>query len=599
MGRLRIFTKSSADEDYSLKLPGELIYYLLNKRGVDGKNNYRVSVVKLNRIENQYQYVLTISNFWSDPRGERPRYNRGLVSGIRRSSLKFQDTFDIAWTYMGKSYTKPNGRLGMCESYEADYSILEEGDIFTIISYFNIGEVIKLPSSHPDGFKNTVNELVADRLSHSYVRMQIEKHSDEFFHFIKFEVDTFTYVTRDKFYDVLLNGGYSNRTVNLDLENSLSIFGNHVRTISISKFMLRIFPNHDAKQIQQYIEYNKMLSSYDPSMFSIVTGSDISKYYDVNNYFTNTGDLGSSCMRHDIKQHVVKFYDNNKNVSLIIVRPNGVDAIIGRALLWTTTDGTKVMDRIYTSNSKLVSLFHRYAAENGFINIYEVRKHPNQRELTAMSPGNWLPDYDRNYVVDIDYLPEKLLKADNATKFYRAFRSRSVSMSDPADMPYIDNFNLINANSMQLSLLPIADTFKCPVSDTYVNCDNYLDFNGQIYNDDLVSIKGNNPVLMSDTVELDSFPVPTDDEEVAYVDSEEFEGDYSDEESEAVTVREEPEIVIPVGHELLHQINNEARLVTYVNQRATPQAILDYFNIQRGFVMAGGDATDLDFSSNR
>jgi hypothetical protein len=237
-------------------------------------------------------------------------------------------------------------------------------------------------------------------------------------------------------------------------------------------------------------------------------------------------------MRHDIKQHVVKFYDNNKNVSLIIVRPIGVDAIIGRALLWTTTDGTKVMDRIYTSNSKLVSLFHRYAAENGFINIYEVRKHPNQRELTAMSPGNWLPDYDRNYVVDIDYLPEKLLKADNATKFYRAFRSRSVSMSDPADMPYIDNFNLINANSMQVSLLPIADTFKCPVSDTYVNGDNYLDFNGQIYNDDLVSIKGNNPVLMSDTVELDSFPVPTDDEEVAYVDSEEFEGDYSDEESE-------------------------------------------------------------------
>lgn len=429
--------------------------------------------------------------------------------------------------------------------------------------------------------------------------MQIEKHSDEFFHFIKFEVDTFTYVTKDKFYDVLLNGGYSNRTTNLDLENSLSIFGNHVRTISLSKFMLRVLPSYDAKQIQQYIEYNKMLSSYDPAMFSIVTGSDISKYYDVNNYFTNTGDLGSSCMRHDIKQHVVKFYDNNKNVSLIIVRPNGVDAIIGRALLWTTTDGTKVMDRIYTSNSKLVSLFHRYAAENGFINIYEVRKHPKKRDLTAMSPSNWLVDYDRNYIVDLDYLPDKLLKADNATKFYRAFRSRSVSMSDPADMPYIDNFNLINANSMQISLLPIEDTFKCPVSDTYVNGDNYLDFNGQIYNYDLVSIKGNNPVLMSDTVELDSFPVPTDDEEVAYVDSEEFEGDYSDEELEIVTVREEPEIVISVGHELLHQINNESRLVTYVNQRATPQAILDYFNIQRGFVMAGGDATDLDFSSNR
>jgi monoamine oxidase len=106
-------------------------------------------------------------------------------------------------------------------------------------------------------------------------------------------------------------------------------------------------------------------------------------------------------------------------------------------------------------------------------------------------------------------------------------------MSDPADMPYIDNFNLINANSMQVSLLPIADTFKCPVSDTYVNGDNYLDFNNQIYNYDLVSIRGNNPVLMLDTVELDGSdviqedPAPEDTEEVAFIDSEEFEGDYS------------------------------------------------------------------------
>lgn len=142
MGRLRIFTKSNADEDYSLKLPGELIYYLLNKKGIDGKNNYKISVTKLNHIENQYQYVLTISNFWRDPRGGRPRYVKGLTTSFRRSSLKFNDTFDIAWTYMSKAYTKSNGRLGMCESYEADYSILEEGDIFTIISYFNIGKLL-------------------------------------------------------------------------------------------------------------------------------------------------------------------------------------------------------------------------------------------------------------------------------------------------------------------------------------------------------------------------------------------------------------------------------------------------------------------------
>jgi hypothetical protein len=579
MGRLKIFNGN--DDNYRLKLPGELIYYLSNKKGVEGKNNFLVSVSKLKRRENQYQHVLTISNFWADQNGERPRYNRGMTSRFRKSSLKSCDTFDIAWTYMSKVYIKSNGRLGMCESYEADYTILEQGDIFTIISYFNIGEVLNLPSSEPAGFASTVNELVSNRLSHFYVRTSIEKHSDEFFHFIKFEVDTFTYVTKDKFYDVLLNNGYNNKSLHLGVENSLSIFGNHVRTISISKFMLRIFPTYDAKQIQQYIEYNKMLSSYDPNMFSVVTGSDISKYYAVNSYFTNTGDLGTSCMRHDEKQAAVKFYDNNKNISLIIVRPNGADAIIGRALLWTTTDGTKVMDRIYTSNSKLVSLFHRYAAENGFINIYEVRKHPNQRDLTAMSPGNWLPDYDRNYIVDLDYLPKKHLKINNVYKFLRAFKSRATSMSDPYDIPYIDNFNLINTNSMQVSLLPIADTFKCPISDSYIDGDNYVELGDEVYNADLVSIKGSNPVLMSDTIELDS---PTEDE-VPYIDSEEFEGDYTDEELEPETIVAVTQDLVDISNVYANRnlddntVTNMVRTSDARRYFNTHQSILDYFNI--------------------
>ncbi len=593
MGKIKLHTEGT---NTTMKLPGELVYYLLNKNINNRRSSYRVSISKIEHVPSKYNLVLTISNYWYDARGERSNYNRGQTTSFRKRSLKFSDTFDIPWKYIDKSYRKSNGRLGMSGRYEVDYTIIEEGEYFTIISYFNIGETLSLPDYRDSGFVTTADEVFSGRYSGSYISSRLKKHSDEFFHFVKFDVDTITYVTRDKFYDVLLNNGrHDNTIIRLNEEESLNVFGKHVRTISLSKFMIRLFPDHDARDVQRYLEYNKMLSNYDPAMFSIVTGSDISKYYDVNNYYTATGDLGSSCMRHDIKQYVVKFYDNNKNVSLIIIKPSDTDSIIGRALLWTTTDGTKIMDRIYTSNSKLVSLFHKYAAENGFINVYEIRKHsrPKERDITAMSPSNWLADYDRNYTVDLDWVPEKLLQADNRTKFYKAFMTRSVSMSDPYDMPYIDNFNLVNLNSMQLSLLPIADTFKCPISDTYLTVDNYVECKGEVYNTYLVSIRNSNPVLMSDTVELDS---PTEDEETAYVDSDEFDDDefdddYTDEELEEVTGPESlPEIVIPVGEGLLHQINNEARLITYVNERATPQAILDYFGIA---------VRDLDFSSNR
>ena len=42
------------------------------------------------------------------------------------------------------------------------------------------------------------------------------------------------------------------------------------------------------------------------------------------------------------------------------------DKIIGRALLWTTRDSYKFMDRIYTSNDSDVDLFKKYADRNGW-----------------------------------------------------------------------------------------------------------------------------------------------------------------------------------------------------------------------------------------
>jgi hypothetical protein len=352
-----------------------------------------------------------------------------------------------------------------------------------------------------------------------------------------------------------------------------------------------VFPKHDPKVLQQYIEYNKMLSNYDPSMFSIVTGSDISKYYDVKNYFTTTGDLGTSCMRSEEKQAAVQFYDKNSNVSLIIAKPPGSDSIIGRALLWTTIDGTKIMDRIYTSNSKLVSLFHKYAAENGFLNIYEVRKHKGKKDFTAMSPANWLLDYDRNYIVDLQYIPVNLAKANLATKFMNSFTTRAVSITNPLQLPYIDNFNLINAGTKQASLLPIEDTFGCTVSETLIDINNYVIIGDSVYNGDLVTNRNGVATLNTDVVELDS---PTlvpeeeeEDEDYDYFDLDD--DDYTDEELEPETgIQSEPEVGSDVRQLTGYTNPNlDDNTVTNMVRTSDPgrytynthQSILDYFNI--------------------
>jgi len=587
MGKIKIY---NSGDDLEMKLPGELVYFLKNNRVVDGRQYYRVSVTKKHRADdNTFQYVLTISNYWSDGNWDNAKYNKGQRTSFKKSQLSYKDTFNIPWSLLMKTYTKSNGRISATDSYEVDYSILEKDDRFTIISYFNIGEIVNLPTANIDGFSTVVTDVFSGSLYGSDISHALSKHLDEFYHFIKFTTDSFVYVTKDKFYDVLLNNGYNRRNIDLDEDNSMNIFGNHARTISLSKFMIRVFPKHDPKVLQQYIEYNKMLSNYDPSMFSIVTGSDISKYYAVNSYFTNTGDLGTSCMKHDDKQAVVQFYDKNSNISLIIAKPPGSDSIIGRALLWTTTDGTKIMDRIYTSNSKLVSLFHKYAAENGFLNIYEVRKHKDKKDFTAMSPVYWLLDYDRNYIVDLQYIPDNLANASLSTKFINAFTTRAVVITNSLQLPYIDNFNLINANSMQASLLPIEDTFGCTVSETIIDINNYVIIGDSVYNGDLVSNRNGVPTLNTDVVTLDS-PTLVPEEEEEDEDFDDFDldddDDYTDEELELETIVAVTQDLVDISNVYANPNLDDNTVTNTVRTsdpgrytHITPQSILDYFNI--------------------
>jgi hypothetical protein len=111
--------------------------------------------------------------------------------------------------------------------------------------------------------------------------------------------------------------------------------------------------------------------------FDVVKSFDILHWYNYENYTygSDKGTLGNSCMA-DVPDSWLYIYRANPDVCnlVILYDENGKIAdgkyksskIIGRALLWTTRDGYKFMDRIYTAKDSDIDLFKKFADRNGW-----------------------------------------------------------------------------------------------------------------------------------------------------------------------------------------------------------------------------------------
>jgi hypothetical protein len=101
--------------------------------------------------------------------------------------------------------------------------------------------------------------------------------------------------------------------------------------------------------------------------FELTKGSDIAHWYHWKNYLSRSGSLGSSCMSN-VDDDYFDIYMSNPDVCQLLILKSQEDEtkIIGRALLWTTRDGKKFMDRIYSINDSDVQLFRDYGKENGW-----------------------------------------------------------------------------------------------------------------------------------------------------------------------------------------------------------------------------------------
>jgi len=109
--------------------------------------------------------------------------------------------------------------------------------------------------------------------------------------------------------------------------------------------------------------------------FDVVKAFDILHWYNYENYTygSGKGTLGNSCMA-DVPDSWLYIYRSNPDVcNLVILYDESgkitdgkykSSKIIGRALLWTTRDGYKFMDRIYTAKDSDIDLFKKFADRN-------------------------------------------------------------------------------------------------------------------------------------------------------------------------------------------------------------------------------------------
>lgn len=98
----------------------------------------------------------------------------------------------------------------------------------------------------------------------------------------------------------------------------------------------------------------------------LVNGNDIKKYYHWRNYSELMGkdtNLWGSCMRSEECQGYFEIYTENASVCSLLVALDNDGKVLGRALVWTFTDGKRGMDTIYAHES-LFESFITWAVDN-------------------------------------------------------------------------------------------------------------------------------------------------------------------------------------------------------------------------------------------
>ena len=188
--------------------------------------------------------------------------------------------------------------------------------------------------------------------------------------------------------------------------NSMSI-GKFTRKILNSTLSLNISDSDLEKFVNDYKrEYDEFFSE---KVLELVSGEEIRKYYNIDSYEDERGELGNSCMRQPSKSKFFDIYVKNPEVcQLLILRSNkDKSKIKGRSLIWKLNDGSYYQDRIYTINKYEAKLFENWAKEKD-MKLYNDDHYDIEVQL-----GDHVYDYYPYMDTFVCYSPsKKLLSAD-------------------------------------------------------------------------------------------------------------------------------------------------------------------------------------------
>jgi hypothetical protein len=181
------------------------------------------------------------------------------------------------------------------------------------------------------------------------------------------------------------------KTFCMDYKNPVKIkIGRFINKLnSFTNSEIEIFTNN----FKGYLKFKT-----DKSRFELISGQDIKQYYLEDAYQHKRGQLGKSCMRHEKCQPYLDIYAENTEIcQLLILKGFNTDKIVGRALIWTLSNGEKYLDRPYCLLDSDMVLFEAYAKTLGCNKSYNViydLENPTFVEIT-IKPKK----------IDFDYYP--------------------------------------------------------------------------------------------------------------------------------------------------------------------------------------------------
>jgi len=162
--------------------------------------------------------------------------------------------------------------------------------------------------------------------------------------------------------------------------------------IKIGRFVRSILRDaglqYTDKNIEDFVNmYKAAIDSKNniDSNFELVSGEDIKYWYNEDQYEDGDGTLNQSCMKDGSCEDYFQIYSDCDGCHLLILKTGEeLDKIVGRALVWTTTNGFTYMDRVYTCEDHYVQVFRNYAQRQGWY----YKKTDNSNENTPLIKPN-------------------------------------------------------------------------------------------------------------------------------------------------------------------------------------------------------------------